>query len=90
MIRYYQIATIGFFLTTCMWFSFNKQTENDNIRLIDDKYVSDSLLLEEQYKVKELRKHVRINFILDSINNQNIHTKRMKENHRELLTLTMD
>lgn len=90
MIRYYQLGTFLFALTTIMWFSFNKQTEAKLERVTNEKLQSDSLLMIVSEDVIRLRKHVRINFILDSISNQNTHTKRIKQNHRELLNLTMD
>lgn len=68
----------------------NIKTEAKLSDLKNDKLQSDGLLMIVSEDVIRLRKHVRINFILDSINNQNTHTKRIKQNHRELLNLNMD
>lgn len=77
------------YMSISLGFEVDELTDK-NLRITNEKLQSDSLLMIVSEDVIRLRKHVRINFILDSINNQNTHTKRIKQNHRELLNLNMD
>jgi hypothetical protein len=88
--KVYQLATVCFFCTTILFVSKSRELKTELNTCNEFKLKSDSLCMDLGESVLGLRKHVRINFILDSMLNENTYTKQMKQNHKELLTLTRD